>query len=135
MTSSISSIETQEDCKRINVLGTQYKFSDTCPIIGVFTRTAIVPHLETILMGILMLPSHLGPDLPSALFPSGLLTKISYAFLISPNGATCNAHFTIFHFITLIISDKKLQIIKLLVKHSSPFSSLLDPNTPPSNLF
>jgi len=44
------------------------------------------------LRAILILPSHLCLCLPSCLFPSGILLKILYAFLISPTRTTCPAN-------------------------------------------
>jgi hypothetical protein len=40
--------------------------------------------------------------LPSGVFPSGLPTKISYAFLISPMHATCPACIVVLDVITLV---------------------------------
>jgi len=44
------------------------------------------------LKSILILSFHLWLHLPSGLFPSGFLTKILYAFLLSPICAICPAH-------------------------------------------
>jgi len=50
----------------------------------------------------LKLPSHLFLVLPSGLSPSGLRTKILFAFLISPMRVTDKSQVTFLDFITLI---------------------------------
>jgi hypothetical protein len=59
------------------------------------------------LRSIFILPSHLLLGLPSGLFPSGLPTKISYAFLLSSVCVTCPHPFILRNFIVLIIFGKE----------------------------
>jgi len=71
---------------------------------------------------ILILSSHLHPYLSSGLFPSVFLTKIVYAFLISPIHATCPTHAILLDLIAVIIFGE--------APHYAVFSGLL-PLPPP----
>jgi len=62
-----------------------------------------VPSHPTSWRSILLLSSHLRLGLPSALFPSGFLTKILYTPLFSPIRATCPAHLILLYVITRTI--------------------------------
>jgi hypothetical protein len=53
-----------------------------------------------------MTPYHLSLSLPSGLFPSGFLTNILYALLLSPLSAARLARFILFDLITGIIFGK-----------------------------
>ena len=74
---------------------------------------------------ILILSSHLCLQLPSGLFPSGLLTKTLYALLPSPIQATCPAHLILFDSITPTIFDVECRYIK--ASHCLVFSTPLLP--------
>jgi hypothetical protein len=84
-----------------------------------------------------VLSTHLRLGLPSGLFPSGFLTKTLYAFLFSPNRATCPAHFILFNLIFLIIfgKDYKLWRTSLCSFLQPPVTSLFGPNILLSTLF
>jgi hypothetical protein len=60
---------------------------------------------------ILILTSHPYTGLLSGLFPSGFLTKILYAFIISPMCGTCHTHVILLDLITLIIFGKVRNIL------------------------
>jgi len=70
---------------------------------------------------ILMLSYHLLLCLPSFLFLSGFLTKISCVWLISPMRATCLAHLILINFINIIIFCEALKL------WTSSFCSLPQP--------
>jgi hypothetical protein len=94
-------------------------------------------HLIT-LTSIIMLSYHLRLDLPNCLFPSGFLTKILHAFLISPMRSTFPAHLTPPLFYQPNDIWWSAQVMKLLIMQfspASPTSSLLGPNILLSTLF
>jgi hypothetical protein len=66
----------------------------------------------------LILSSYLRPRLPSGLFPSGVATKILHAFLVSPMRVTSTVH--LYHPNNIWWN---VQVMKLLILQSSPFSS------------
>jgi hypothetical protein len=70
------------------------------------------------------------PSMPWGLFIFGYLTKMLYAFLISPMQATCPTQLILLDLITLVIFGVRVQIMKLLTPHLSWASllSLLGPN-------
>jgi hypothetical protein len=68
----------------------------------------------------LILLSHPRLYLPSVFFPSGLLTKIEYTFLLAPMRAILRDRFTDFHFISLIIFSEEYKSQKDLVIQISP---------------
>jgi hypothetical protein len=59
---------------------------------------------------ILILSSHLRLGLPSCLCPSGISSKIVYAFLIFLIHATCPAHLILLDLITVIIFDEAYKL-------------------------
>jgi hypothetical protein len=69
----------------------------------------------------------------SKLFPPGLPTEMSYAFLFNPMRATCFVNFMILGFDILVISEKEIEFIKLHITQFStspcPFNPALGPNT------
>jgi hypothetical protein len=79
----------------------------------------------------LVLSTHLRPDLPSGLFPSGFPTNILSELLFSFIRATCPAHLIILHLIILILLGEEHQLWSpLLRSFLQPLvtSSLLGPN-------
>jgi hypothetical protein len=64
------------------------------------------PQLSTIFHGrFTLLSSHLRLCLSICLFPSVFLTKILYAYVISPMRATCMANFILLGFISLMMKQ------------------------------
>jgi hypothetical protein len=72
------------------------------------------------LRSFLILSSHLCLGHLSELFLSGFLTKILYAFLVSPVYATCATHLIPLDLITLMIFSEAYKLIRLLIMQSSP---------------
>jgi len=97
-----------------------------------------MPPLPTSWRYVLILPSHLQLGHPSALFPSGFLTKILYTPLLSPIRATGPAHLILLDLIIRgILGEKYKSRSSSLCSflHSPVTLSLLGPNIILNTLF
>ena len=105
-------------------LKVHYRTHKRLPPVSILGQTNPV-HIPT--SHLLMLSTHLRPDLPSGLFPSGFPTKTLYTPLSSPIRATCSDHLILLDFIPLHNIGWGVQIIYLLVMQSPPFLLYLFP--------
>jgi len=76
--------------------------------------------LTHFLIYVLILSSSLCVGLPSGLFPVGFLTKIVYAFLVSPMHAVCSLHLILLYLITIVtpvVSSESIASCMFITSH------------------
>ena len=109
----------------------------TCPYPAPARSSPYPPH-PTSWKSILILSSHLRPNLPGGLFHSGFPTKSLYTSYPSPIRATCPAHLILLDFITRTILGEEYRALSSSLcsfLHSPVTSSLLGPNILLNTLF
>jgi hypothetical protein len=94
-----------------------YHVHKSPPLVPILSHINPIHTIPSYLRSILVLFTHLLLGLPSGLVPSGFLTYILYAFLLSHIRATFPSHLTLLELIILIILGEEYKfLIKITIQ-------------------
>ena len=78
-------------------------FHDSLPFVPILSQIKPIHAPPPIFLRSILISCHLCLGLASVLFPSGFLTKISYAFHISSIHDTCSVHLRLLDLIVFVV--------------------------------